>query len=68
MENDCGASMTPEQQFRDMLRRHDYYYEMSDDHRVWKKGMAQRAEIMSMLKANPSLEPIWKEYLEDKRV
>jgi hypothetical protein len=68
MENDDGAPMTPEQKFRQMLREHDYYYEMSDDHRVWQKGRGERATIMSALKANPSFEPIWKEYLEDKKI
>lgn len=53
-----------EERFKEMLRCHDYYYEMSDDHRVWQKGRSERARIMSALKANPSFEPIWREYVE----
>jgi hypothetical protein len=29
----------------EMLRNHDWYFEYSDDHKVWKRGVAQRAAI-----------------------
>ena len=29
----------------EMLRNHDWYFEYSDDHKVWQRGTAQRAEI-----------------------
>ena len=28
-----------------LLRNHDWYFEYSDDHKVWQRGTAQRAEI-----------------------
>ena len=28
-----------------LLRNHDWYFEYSDDHKVWKRGVAQRAAI-----------------------
>jgi len=27
------------------LRSHDWYFDYSDDHSVWKKGMAERSAI-----------------------
>ena len=31
--------------FQDMLRRHDWYFQMSDDHNAWVKGSKQDKEI-----------------------
>ena len=28
-----------------LLRSHDWYFDYSDDHSVWKKGMAERSAI-----------------------
>ena len=36
--------------FKEACQRHDWYYNYSDDHRVWQKGSKQSAEISSMLK------------------
>ena len=57
-----GEDRLVEETFRDMLKHHDYYYAMSDDHSVWKKGQAQRDAIYSMIKKHPYLKPIWDEY------
>lgn len=37
--------------YYDMLARHDWYYEMSDDHRVWKAGSARAGELRTIAKA-----------------
>jgi len=29
----------------EMLRNHDWYFEYSDDHKVWQRGVTQRAAI-----------------------
>ena len=29
----------------EMLRNHDWYFEYSDDHKVWQNGGMERAEI-----------------------
>jgi hypothetical protein len=29
----------------ELLRNHDWYFEYSDDHKVWQRGTAQRAAI-----------------------
>ena len=28
-----------------LLRNHDWYFEYSDDHKVWQRGVVQRAAI-----------------------
>ena len=33
------------QEFYDAVERHDWFYEMSDDHRVWVNGEAARARL-----------------------
>lgn len=37
--------------YYDMLARHDWYYEMSDDHRAWKAGSARASELRAVAKA-----------------
>lgn len=32
----------------DLLEKHDWYYAMSDDHRCWKRGEAERKEIEAL--------------------
>ena len=32
------------------LRAHDWYYEMSDDHNVWRRGQKERAFINKLVK------------------
>lgn len=54
--------------FKDACRTHDWYYNYSDDHRVWQKGSQQSARISSMLKElkehglGDKAEEIYKEY------
>lgn len=36
--------------FKEACRRHDWYYQYSDDHRVWQKGSKQSANISAMFK------------------
>lgn len=38
--------MTKEK-FIEMLESHDWYFERSDDFRVWKRGVEQRKRIMA---------------------
>ena len=43
--------LTVEEYF-DMLKRHDWFYEYSDDHSVWQKGQSAKAELQSLAKTN----------------
>lgn len=42
--------MSPElRKLQDLLEKHDWYYAMSDDHRVYNKGVQEWASIKSMV-------------------
>jgi hypothetical protein len=34
------------QEFHDACASHDWYYEMSDDHRVWQRGQGERMALL----------------------
>ena len=36
--------------FKEACRSHDWFYNYSDDHRVWQKGSQESARISAMLK------------------
>ena len=40
--------VTLEAQFRQALREHDWYYERSDDHRVWTKGNGEHDRLLGL--------------------
>ena len=53
-----------------VIKHHDHYYNMSDDHRVYSSGRAERDHIMSELeemfsKRSEQLE-FWNEHAPDK--
>jgi hypothetical protein len=50
------------EQYKAALAAHDWYYEYSDDHRVWCEGRDHKAKISE---ARKQLDPdyaIWNEY------
>lgn len=55
-----------EEQFKEMLKKHDFWFSMSDDHRVYTRGRAEREEINNALKSYPQFKPIWDEYVKSK--
>jgi hypothetical protein len=59
----------PWQEFERLLKRHDWTYEYSDDHRVWQAGTAERDELKRMYKTliafdEPRAIALWKKYEE----
>ena len=36
-----------------LMRNHDWYFEYSDDQKVWKRGWREKYEIMDLLKKIP---------------
>ena len=40
------------QEFYDLLKRHDWTYNYSDDHRVWQKGLDESKMIQHILMGN----------------
>ena len=46
------------------LRYHDWYYNYSDDHRVWKAGSANYDLIRDKSKENLTYKRMYKEFIE----
>lgn len=44
------------------LLSHDWFYEYSDDHKVWKKGVNQRGEILDLQQELDASYEIWNKY------
>jgi hypothetical protein len=40
-------------EFWDLLARHDWTYQMSDDHRAWTRGSDQAEQIQHIVKNSP---------------
>ena len=54
--------MSTEQQYRQALAGHDWYYDYSDDHSVWAAGKSQREALREMRKNIDPTGAIWNEY------
>lgn len=39
-------------EFIELLQRHDWYYQYSDDHRVWQRGQSQWNRIRAIREEN----------------
>ena len=51
------------QEFYALLERHDWYYDWSDDHRVWRKGTRERNILESLAKENgPEYQTLLEQY------
>lgn len=63
-----GKELLKEQYIRE-LKLHDWYYNYSDDHRVWVKGKDQRVTIDNLQKQVDPDYFIWNEFApEDFKV
>lgn len=45
--------MTTLTDYYDMLLNHDWFYEFSDDHSVWKKGRLAQTELQRIASESP---------------
>ena len=54
--------MTTLYSFYDTLRYHDWYYEYSDDHRVWTNGRDNLARIRQIAKESPEHKALFEAY------
>lgn len=57
-------------QFFDLIRKHDFWYTYSDDHRYYVRGRDERKEIHRWLEECPSLSWIWDKFckaMSDRR-
>lgn len=55
-----------EQQYRKLLKNHDWYSEYSDDHSVWEKSAVEYTQIMCMAQQIDSDYKIFNEYAPDE--
>ena len=37
------------EQLEELLKTHDWYYQMTEDHRVWQRGSQQRSKIRELV-------------------
>lgn len=50
------------QEFFDKVNRHDWFYEYSDDHRVWREGSNSFDTIRNAMKENAEFRAIYDEF------
>lgn len=53
--------MTP-QQFWDACNKFDWFYEMSDDARVWRRGEVDKAELLTQAPLGSQNRLLWTEF------
>lgn len=46
----------------DLLKGHDWYYQYSDDHSVYKRGQRERSNLISMQKEFDEYRTVWNKY------
>lgn len=54
--------MTELKDFYRMLGYHDWYYEYSDDHRVWTKGRDAKDTLERIAKESPEHKKLYEEF------
>lgn len=52
------------EEFFDRLQYHDWYYDYSDDHSVWQRGLADRADLKDLAKENDKFSIMFEDYAE----
>lgn len=55
-----------EQQYRKLLKNHDWFSEYSDDHKVWEKASVEYTKIICMAQQIDSDYKIFNEYAPDE--
>ena len=55
-----------EQQYRKLLKHHDWFSEYSDDHKVWEKASVEYTQIICMAQQIDSDYKIFNEYAPDE--
>tara|TARA_B110000285_G_C15030171_1_gene566298 strand:- start:61 stop:294 length:234 start_codon:yes stop_codon:yes gene_type:complete len=49
-------------EYFEALGHHDWYYNYSDDHRAWTKGLTESKRLQSIAQENPTLLRMYKDY------
>jgi hypothetical protein len=58
--------MTTLREFYDILSRHDYFFAMSDDSAVWRRGQAERDRIERISGESPAHRELWLAWADAK--
>lgn len=53
------------EEYINLLKTHDWYYDFSDDHSVWKAGEAQYKRIMELSKLYDPTREILRQYMKE---
>jgi len=56
------------EEFETVLKNHDWFSAMSDDHRVWKRGQEEFKKIREMVNQQPEFENIFNQYKEERMI
>ena len=54
--------MIPLPEYYDMLARHDWFYEYSDDNAVWRRGVASETAIREATTQSPAHAELYQAY------
>jgi len=54
-------------EYKDLLDHHDWYYEYSDDHSVWKAGCANESRLIQIAEGKPKWMELFVHYARMKR-
>jgi hypothetical protein len=60
--------MNEKEKYIELLKNHDWYYEMSDDHNVWKRGLENEREIKRLMKLLDPHKELYKQYSSQEEV
>ena len=64
--NNSSPSLEERQEFFKLCESHDWYYEYSDDGRVWRKGREQHEKLQSMVAKHEEYRAIYRSWAEHK--
>ena len=56
------------EEFETVLKKHDWFSAMSDDHRVWKRGQEEFKKIREMVNQQPEFENIFNQYKKERMI
>lgn len=47
------------QEYEDLLNQHDWYFQNTDDHKVWERGKASEDHLKELAKTNPAFKILY---------
>ncbi len=53
-----------EEDYLKLLKGHDWYYQYSDDHSVWKRGSEAAQRLTTLAKNDAKLKDLYNNYIE----